>query len=40
LFYLLSIIIILLWDSKYNQYYVEFCFGITLCIPFFFIIGL
>ncbi len=40
LFYLLSIIVILLWDSRYNQYFVEFLFGVILCIPFFFISSL
>jgi hypothetical protein len=37
---LLSIIVILLWDSRYNQYFVEFLFGIVLCMPFFFISSL
>lgn len=37
--YLLSLFFILLWDSRYNQYFVEFLSIITLCIPFFFILS-
>lgn len=38
--YLLSIFIILLWDSRYTQYFVELLGIFTLCLPFFFILKL